>query len=307
MTQGQAILDILTRLRVFSYKTYLNWPQTKYYNHNPPQIPLFRTPIFPRRCQSWKSQSKEWQFTIFYKWEKNIKEERKLLPPKLIKSMLSSVLTDKNQSPQFPGFETSIFKVTAVKKSFQAFLCRDLMNSSPSPGISFSFIAFWSEHTDVVVLEEFYAWDPGAVPLRNFLANQWLKYSEALVDARGLHVGKPPLGLFMAWARKWSIEASLNRWSKKFFWQPVSHHLGEAEDQGWTLSCWDVNIGVGGGVGAPQSLLPPLPYPASHTIPGRRCPVLWNFLKTARWCRKSGPEVEGHWLGGLWGLNFQGD
>lgn len=44
----------------------------------------------------------------FFTNERDIKEERKFFPPKFIKSMLSSVLIDTIQGPQFPDLRSPL-------------------------------------------------------------------------------------------------------------------------------------------------------------------------------------------------------
>ena len=96
------------------------------------------------------------------------------------------------------------------------------MNSSPSAEISFSFIAFWSEHTDGSAWRGQCMGPWSSVPW----GTSWQTSDWSTGGCTHFMLVQASPRLFMAWARKSDpIEASLNPWSKQFFWQPMSHHL----------------------------------------------------------------------------------
>ena len=109
-------------------------------------IPLFRTlsSCWDYKTRNLKAKSDgSSSFTIE---KKNIKEERKLLPLKCIKSMLSSVLIDMLQSTQFPDLRSPPSRwLSRSRRAFRLLFAMAHELSSPSTGISFSFML--SEHT----------------------------------------------------------------------------------------------------------------------------------------------------------------
>ena len=63
-----------------------------------------------------------------------------------------------------------------------------------------------------------------------------------------------------------------------------------------------MGVGGGGGGGGSSIPLPSSLTPPPHPIPGRSAPCALEFPQNSKMMQEEqGPEVEGHWLGGLWG------
>lgn len=128
----------------------------------------------PARCQSKRKIISKQRVMHLFQWEE-IKEERKILPSKLIKSMaIFTALTDKIQCPKYPDWR-SLFSgwLSRSSRAFRLFLPWP-MNSSPLMGISFSSIAFWTHCWYCLKRLVHGFWELS--PLRNFSANKRLKH-----------------------------------------------------------------------------------------------------------------------------------
>ena len=139
----------------------------------------------PARCQSkWEIISKkEWCFIIFYKWEE-IKEERKLLPPKLLtKSMaIFTVLVDEIQCPQFPHWRSLFSRLSRSRRACGLFfgMAPEFQSFNGKLLLLYCFL-----NTLLIALEVASARVSGAVPLKELLSKP---ATEALVEL-ALHVG----------------------------------------------------------------------------------------------------------------------
>lgn len=120
----------------------------KYCNHNPKKFSFSTLSSCTMPEQMRNHPKAEWWFIIFYKWEKNIKEEEiKALPPKLIKSMAIFTAFTKSRVLNFLIWGVHFQGDCQGQEELSGFSLPWPMNSSPSIGISFSFIAFWREKT----------------------------------------------------------------------------------------------------------------------------------------------------------------
>ena len=92
---------------------------------------------------------------------RDIKEERKFFPPKFIKSMLSSVLIDTIQGPQFPDLRSPLSRwLSRSRRAFRLFfaMAHELQSFNRNLFCLYCFLK-----TLLVSLEEVSAWVPGAV------------------------------------------------------------------------------------------------------------------------------------------------